>query len=60
MYMLSSLLTIVYDTSVWTEFGYTVQRYIGATVRVAVPILAIMIGIELIPRIINWVLGVFK
>ncbi len=51
---------VVYDTSVWTEFGYIVQRYIGSTVVTAIPILAIIVGICLIPRIIDWVIGVFK
>lgn len=49
-----SLLTVVYDPSVWTEFGYTVQRYIGSAATIGIKIFAVTFGIPLIARIIRY------
>lgn len=51
---------VVYDTSVWTEFGYTVQRYIGAAFNVGIRIFAIIFGIDLVIHLINWLAGIFR
>ena len=46
-------LTIVYDPSVWTEFGYTVQRYIVSATTIGIRIFAILFGIGLVFKIIK-------
>lgn len=48
------LLKVVYDPSVWTEFGYTVQRYIGSSATVGIKLFAILTGIGLVAKIIHW------
>lgn len=50
-------LTIVYDPKVWTEFGYTVQKYIGSSVTVGIKIFAIVFGISLVAKIIRSITG---
>jgi len=48
--------TVVYDPAVWTEFGFTVQRYIGSAATVGLRIFAWVFGIPLIFRVIRWFL----
>ena len=49
-----SALTVVYDPSVWTEAGYTIQRYIGSATNIGIRIFAILFGLGLIAKIIHW------
>ena len=49
-----SALTVVYDPSVWTEAGYTIQRYIGSATIIGIRIFAILFGLGLIAKIIHW------
>ncbi len=48
------VLRVVYNPSVWTEFGYTVQRYIGTSATLGIRIMAILFGIGLVVKIIHW------
>ena len=49
---------IVYDPSVWTEFGFTVQRYIGSAVNIGIRAFAVILGIYLVVMVIRWILRV--
>lgn len=53
-------LYVVYDTSIWTEFGYTVQRYIGNSTITGIKILMPIVGISLVAFLIKRILGVGK
>lgn len=54
------LLYVVYDPSVWTEFGYTVQRYIGNATMTGIKIYAPIIGLGLIAFLISKITGTKK
>ena len=47
-------LTVVYNPSVWTEFGYTVQRYIGSAATIGIRIFALVFGIPLVFKLIRY------
>ena len=51
------LSVIVYDPSVWTEFGFIVQRYIGSAATIGILAFAVVIGVGLVARIITWLIG---
>lgn len=57
---MNMLLYVCYDTSVWTEFGYTVQRYIGNATFAGIKIYAIIFGISLVAVLIRSITGVGK
>jgi hypothetical protein len=57
---MNTLLYVCYDTSVWTEFGYTVQRYIGNTFMAGIKVYAIIFGIGLVSYLIHYLTGVGK
>lgn len=57
---MNMLLYVCYDTSVWTEFGYTVQRYIGNSTIAGIKIYAIIFGISLVSYLIHYITGVGK
>ena len=50
------LAVIVYDPSVWTEFGFTVQRYIGSAVNIGIRGFAVILGITLVASVVRWLL----
>ena len=43
---------VVYDTSVWTYVGYTIQRYIGSATTVGILIALPILGMSLVIGII--------
>jgi len=47
---------VVYDPSVWSEFGFTVQRYIASSVNIGIRGFAVIVGIGLVANIIRWLL----
>lgn len=51
------LLHVVYDTSVWTEFGYTVQRYMGNATVTGIKIYAPIVGLGLVAYLISRISG---
>ena len=57
----STLLTaspyVVYDTSVWTWAGYTIQRYIGSSVTVGIMMLVPVFGISVVIGILKYFAG---
>lgn len=57
---MNTLLSVCYDTSVWTEFGYTVQRYIGSATFAGIRIYAIIYGISIVAVLIHSITGMGK
>lgn len=51
------ILRVIYDPSVWTEFGYTVQRYIGSAASVGIRVFAVVFGISLVVKVIYSISG---
>ena len=49
---------IIYDPSVWTEFGLIVQRYIASGIALGVIVFAILLGIYLLVQMIRYLIGV--
>ena len=43
---------VIYDPSIWTEFGYIVQSYMGSAINVALPMLALVVGLYLLVQLI--------
>jgi len=48
---------VVYDTSVWTEAGYAIQRYIGAAATVGILMMIPIFGFGLVVSIILHFMG---
>lgn len=53
-------LYVCYDTSVWTEFGYAIQRYIGSATVAGIRIYIIIFGIGLVAYLFEVVSGINK